>query len=157
IVSMLDDAIADFGITSLDSIPPQLVYRVFSRFNRILITSKEHPLARKAEISLEDLAQYPLIVPSAESQTRKLIDRVFESHGLTYSTAMEVTGRDAIKTYVGMNLGISVMNEYFVSAEDRQRLFVRDFSHAFGKAETGIVYRKGRSLPYPAQELISML
>jgi DNA-binding transcriptional LysR family regulator len=157
IVSMVERNEVDFGITSLDVIPGELDYQVFSRFNRILIGNREHPLAKKANISLEDIAKYPLILPTRESNTRPIIDRLFREHGLEYELAMEVVGRTAIKTYVEMDLGISIINEYYVNEEDKKKLFVHNMSHLLGVAETGILTRKGRMLSVPVREFLSLI
>ena len=157
ILSMVDAGEADFGITSLGTVPAKVDYKVFSRFNRILIANKEHPIAQKSTIGLEDIAEYPLVLPTLDSNTRKLIDKSFQERGLRYKLAMEVVGRTAIKTYVGMNLGVSIINEYYVTEEDKRQLFVKNMSRYYGKAETGIVTRKGKLLSRPAGEFISLI
>ena len=70
---------------------------------------------------------------------------------------MEVVGRTAIKTFVEMNLGISIINEYYVSDTDKAKLFVKNLSSWLGKAETGVLTRKGRMLSKPAKEFIAMV
>jgi len=157
ILSMIEEGEADLAVSSLDTIPDNVDYRVFSRFNRILIASKDHPLSKRKNITPEDLAEYPLILPHRESNTRKIIDSVFASKGLTYNLTMEITGREAIKTYVGMDLGISIMNEYFVSPENRKKLFVTDLSKYFGEAETGIITRKGKVLSPGTRDFIEVV
>jgi DNA-binding transcriptional LysR family regulator len=158
ILAMLDAGEADFGITSMSSnVPAQCDYKVFSRFSRILIATKNHPLAQKSSIGLEDIAQYPLVLPTPDSNTRKMIDKAFQEKGLTYDLTMEVVGRTAIKTYVDMELGISIINEYYVTDEDKKRLFVKNMSRHFGKAETGIVVRKGKTISHPAKEFMKMI
>lgn len=157
ILAMLDAGEADFGITSMANVPSQFDYRVLSRFSRILIATNSHPLASKSSVSLEDIANYPLVLPTPDSNTRKMIDKVFQEHGLEYELTMEVVGRTAIKTYVGMELGISIINEYYVTEEDKKRLFVKNMSRHFGKAETGIVTRKGKMVSHPAKEFMKMV
>ena len=157
ILEMLDNGEADFGITGLGSVPHSMDYKVFSRISRILIATRNHPLSKKNSISLEDIAEYPLVLPTAESNTRKIIDRAFSDHGLSYDLTMEVVGRTAIKTYVGMNLGISIINEYYVTEEDKKKLLVKNMSKYFGKAETGIVTRKNRAMSVPAAEFIKLV
>lgn len=157
ILAMLDAGEADFGITSMTHVPPMFDYRVISRFSRILIATKNHPLSQKSSVSLEDIAEYPLVLPTPESNTRKMIDKVFQEKGLSYDLTMEVVGRTAIKTYVGMELGISIINEYYVTEDDKKRLFVKNMSRHFGKAETGIVLRKGKMLSNPASEFIKLV
>ena len=156
-IRMLDNGEVDFGITSLNHPPPNIDYKIFSRFNRIVIAIKNHPIAKKSTISLEEIARYPLILPTQESTTRKMIDQLFDRHGLRCDITMEVVGRTAIKTYVEMNLGISIINEYYVTPADRTKLWVKNVSGLFGKAETGIVTRKGRLLSHPAREFISLV
>ncbi len=147
----------DFGVTSLTVIPENLTYHRFSRFNRILIAKKDHPLAKKKRITLQDIASFPLILPAKGSNTRTIIDSCFEENGLDYSLSMEVSGRQAIKSYVGMNLGISIMNEYYVKKEDRKKLYLKDMSHYFGKAETGLLIRNDFPLSLPAQALVKLI
>ncbi len=157
ILAMLDSGEADFGITSMANVPTQFDYKVVSRFSRILIATKSHPLASKGNVSLEDIASYPLVLPTPDSNTRKIIDKVFQEKDLTYDLTMEVVGRTAIKTYVGMELGISIINEYYVTEEDKKHLFVKNMSRHFGKAETGIVTRKGKMVSHPAKEFMKMV
>ncbi|MBP9837294.1 MAG: LysR family transcriptional regulator [Proteobacteria bacterium] len=156
-LKMVENGEVDFGITSLETVPSNIDYKVISKFNRILIATKNHPISKKANITLEDIAKYPLIVPTQESNTRKQIDQIFQEKGLTYDIAMEVVGRTAIKTYVGMNLGLSIINEYYVTPEDKSKLFVKNLSSYFSKAETGIITRKNRLLSQPTKEFMDII
>ncbi len=157
IISMLEHGEVDFGITSVDSPPGGLDYEVFSRYNRILIANKDHALSKKGIITLKDIASYPLVVPTPDSNTRTTIDAVFNSENLTYEITMEVVGRTAIKAYVGMDLGISIINEYYVTEDDKKQLFVKNMSKYFGKAETGILTRKSKNMSEPANAFIDLL
>ncbi len=156
-IQMLDNGEIDFGITSLNFVPQHIEYKVFSKFNRILIATKNHPISKKSSPNLEDIGGYPLILPTQESTTRKMIDQLFEQQGIRPNITMEVVGRTAIKTYVEMNLGISIINEYYVTPADRGKLFVKNVSSYFGKAETGILTRRGRLLSLPAKECMALV
>ena len=70
---------------------------------------------------------------------------------------MEIVGREATKTYVGMGLGISIINEYSLTPEDKKSLFVADMSGYFGRAERGIITKKNRYLSTPAKEFIKLI
>jgi LysR family transcriptional regulator, cys regulon transcriptional activator len=156
-IKMVENGEVDFGISSLDGIPPALDYQIFSRYNRILIANKNHEIAQKKNVTLEDVSKYPLVLPNIDSNTRKMIDRAFAEENLTYELTMEVVGRSAIKAYVEMDLGISIINEYYVTEDDKKTLFVHNMSKYFGLAETGVLIRKNRSLPKPAETFISLL
>jgi len=157
IISMLNEGEVDIGITSLKSVPNTLDYRVFARFNRILIAAKNHPLAKKSVIRLEDIASYPLLIPPKGTNTRTIIDQVFEDKGLKYTPAMEITGREAVKAYVEMGMGISVINEYYLTKEDHRSLFVKDVSNYFGRAERGVITRKSRYLSLTTKGFINII
>lgn len=157
IIGMLKDGDVDLGITSLDTIPDFIDYRVFAKYNRVLITPKGHPLAKKPSIRLEDIAKYPLLISPRGSNTRTIIDRKFQEKNLNYQVAMEVAGRQPIKTYVQMGLGISVINEYYLAGEDKKKLHVVDVSKYFGKAERGVLTRKGKYCSKHTKELINIL
>ena len=157
IIHLLETGEADIGITSLEAIPNTIDYRLIARFNRILIARKNHPLQDIKNISLNDVAKFPLVLPTIESNTRRVIDQRFKEAGIDYDLSMEVVGRTAIKTYVGLDLGISILSEYYVNEADRSRLMVRNVSDHFGRAQTGVARRKGRTLSEPASKLIELL
>ena len=70
---------------------------------------------------------------------------------------MEITGREAVKEYVGMGLGVSIINEYYLTDVDRKRFFVKDASALFGRAERGVLSRKGKYMSSPARAFIDLL
>ena len=157
ILTMLNSGDIDVGIASLKNIPQYIEYRAFASFDRVLITPKGHPLSKKAIIKPKDIAAYPLILSPVGSNTRAVIDLAFEEKGLKYKAAIEITGRAAVKTYVEMGLGVSIINGFYVSKEDKNRLFVKNMSNYFGKAERGILTRKNKYLSKPAKEFIGMI
>jgi len=154
ILTMLDNGDVDIGITSLTNIPDTIDYKVFARFKRILIAAKGHPISKKSLITPEDLVTYPMLLPPKGSNTRAVIDRVFEQSGLKYTIAMEITGKTAIKTYVEMNLGIAIINGYYLSGQDKKKLFVKNVENCFGEAERGVLTRKNKYLSVHAKEFI---
>jgi hypothetical protein len=56
-----------------------------------------------------------------------------------------------------MDLGLSIINEYYVTEEDKKTLFVKNMSKYFGMAETGVLIRKNRILPKPSETFITLL
>ena len=70
---------------------------------------------------------------------------------------MEVTGREAVKAYVGMGLGISILNEYYLDDGDKKRLFVRNVSDHFGQAKRGILLKKSGYHSTFATEFVNIL
>ena len=157
IISMIKDGDADIGICSLSSVPRIIDYKVFAKFDRVLITPKKHPLSKKTRIRINDIAKYPLILPPEGSNTRSIIDEKFKENSLEYRIAMEITGRQAIKVYVGMDLGISILNDFYLTKEDRKNLFTKNVSSIFTRSERGTLTRKNRYLSKPVKEFIKIV
>jgi DNA-binding transcriptional LysR family regulator len=154
---MVNEGEVDFGITSGADLPKTIDYQPLLTADRMLITSKTHPLSKKTKVTLEDIVQFPLIVPTRETNTRSAIERAFQEHGTTFTVAMEVVGREAVKTYVEMNLGVAIINEYYLSSQDRKRLHVKNVSGYFGQTERGIVTRRGKYFSSLAQAFIEIV
>jgi len=157
ILKMVQDGEADIGITSLKTIPDTISYTVFAEFKRLLIGPKTHPLARKPQVSLSDIAEYPLLLSPKGSNTREIVDQAFHTHGLAYELAMEATGRLAVKEYVSLGLGIAIINEFYIAKEDTKKFFIKDMSHLFGVAQRAVITRKKRYLPKKAKEFIYLI
>lgn len=148
---------ADIGIASPKKVPPSIDYRVIGRFNRVLVGPKDCPLAKKKSVNLEDIAGYPLLLPPTGSTTRKAVDQAFRAKGLDYNLALEASGRQAIKTYIEMGFGLSVLNASLISEEDRKKFFIADVSKFFGNAERGILNRKSLHPPRYVLDFIEIL
>ncbi len=147
----------DLGISSLKNAPASISYQVIGRYNRLLVAPKDSPLARKKTLSLEDIAEYPLLLPPVEAATRKIVDQAFRDKGLDYKLALEASGRQAIKSYIEMGFGISVLNDSVISAEDRKKFFIADASKFFGYSERGIIRRKSKPLSKFVADFIGIL
>ena len=149
---MLREGELDFGIRSLASTPPDLVYLPFLTSDRVLIGPRNHPVARTRSITLEGLSKYPFVLPWKQSVTRSLIERAFEERGLPLNVALEAGGWEIIKRYVGLGLGIGVVPEFCIQKSDGH-LSVRPVRHLFGEDGYGLVLKKRRPLAAAARIL----
>lgn len=147
----------EIGIGSTGAKTKNIDCEIISRSERVLVAPRDHPLARKANISLRDIAAYPLILPTSGSNTRRSVDRIFAERNLPITVTMEVVGRQAIKTYVSLGLGISIINERYLNKDDRAQLFVKRISSLFGQSEAAVLTRHGRKLSAPAQMIKDLI
>lgn len=157
ILAMVKNDEAQIGVSSISSRPAWAEYDVLGRFKRVLVFGKDHPLKKLRKIALQDISKYPLILPPPGSRTRQAIEQTFADNGLAYELALELLGREAVKGFIKTGLGISIMNEYFMTAETRQSMVLKDVSEYFGFSELGIITRRGRHLNRAATHFISLL
>jgi LysR family transcriptional regulator, low CO2-responsive transcriptional regulator len=74
-----------------------------------VIASPRHPLARKHQISLDEINRETFLLREAGSGTRIDTQRFFESQDLNMHVGMELRSSGAIKQAVAADLGIAVM------------------------------------------------
>lgn len=73
------------------------------------MTPVSHPLLEKKEITLSEIAKYPLILPPKDSlnNKRKQLEDLFKENNLSYCIVMESSNIELSSIYVEMGLGIS--------------------------------------------------
>ncbi len=147
----------DFAVGSMLDVPNDLSYEPLYHFDPLLITPPDHPLMQKAEVSLEDLSPYGLILPPKRLTTYRLVDLVFQKRKVPYHVAIEVGGWEVIKQYVAMGLGISIVTGICIGDADRERLGVRNLRRYFPQRSYGVVLRKGKYLGADARAFIDLI
>ncbi len=154
-MAMLRADEADFAVGSLQDMPDDLSYHPVIDFNPVLITPLHHPLARRQQITLKDIAQYDLILPPRYLHTWGLIKSVFQQYNIQYKVILEAGGWVVIKKYVETGLGISIVTDICLEKTDQLAAIpVKDY---FPIRSYGIVMRRGKFIPVQAKRFIEML
>lgn len=147
----------ELAVGSMLDVPPDIAYEPVYHFDPMLIAPLGHPLAAKAEIRLEDLSPYGLILPPKRLSTWRLVDLVFQQRRVPYRIALEVGGWEVIKQYVAMGLGISIVTGFCLKPADEAQLVVRNLRAYFPQRSYGVVVRKGRVLSAHARRFIDLI
>jgi LysR family transcriptional regulator, cys regulon transcriptional activator len=159
VARMLIDEVADIGIaTESLSDYTELVTLPCYEWQHVLVMPPEHPLARLDSLSLEDIAQEPIITyhPSFTGRTR--IDSAFAHKHLHPRIALEAIDSDVIKTYVKLGLGVGIVAEMAVRDSAPEDLVVRPVGHLFGMNLARLAFKRGaylRNFVYTFASLVS--
>lgn len=145
----------DFVVGSLIEVPEDIEYLPTFTFDPMLITPPDHPLAKKRSVTLAEVAEYPLILPPRHLTTWRVVEFVFQKHGLNYRVRLEAGGWEVIKKYVEMGLGISIVTSICLSGEEN--LGMVSLSRYFPKRTYGLVIRKGKFLSMPATRFLELI
>jgi DNA-binding transcriptional LysR family regulator len=106
----------------------------------------------------KDLGQFPLILFTPETPTRRAIDRFFRKHGVRPNIVMELDHIATIKHAVEVDIGISIVPLNAIEQEiGRNTIVYLPFSDKHFVRPLGILYRKGRSLSVATQKLLDVL
>lgn len=135
------------------------------KFNSILldtdylcvITSPEHPFARRQSIQLSELKGERLILRSAKASTRTLFDGYLQSCGESvqnFNVMMELDNVAMIKELVGQNLGVSVIAKSACREEVRAgRLAAVPIENASMSRDIRLIYHNDFGHPDVLDEL----
>ncbi len=76
----------------------------------LLFTAPNHPLKEETTVSAKDVAAMDLFLPGPANITRQIIERHFESKGLTLKIAVELDSLPTIHALVSANLGGTILS-----------------------------------------------
>jgi len=145
----------DFAVGSMIEVPDDIEYRPTFVYDPMLILPLDHPLTKKRKVTMADVAQHPIILPPRHLTTWRVVDFVFQKHGLTYQVKLEAGGWEVIKKYVELGLGVSIVTGICLTGEEK--LATIPLSKYFPKRTYGLVLRKGRYLSPQASRFIDIM
>jgi LysR family cys regulon transcriptional activator len=163
VARMLIDEVAEIGIaTESLAAYTELVTLPCYQWQHMLVMPTDHPLAGKSRITLQDVAEQPIITYHPSFTGRTKIDAAFAEHKLEPRIALEAIDSDVITTYVRLGLGIGIAAE--MAVRDIQEdggvggLVVRPAGHLFGQNTARVAFKRSaylRNFVYTFAELLS--
>ncbi|HYH43591.1 MAG TPA: LysR substrate-binding domain-containing protein [Burkholderiales bacterium] len=116
----------------------------YGEFHRIVVTRPAHALLTVRKLTLEGIAQYPLIAYGFRSNERWKLRRAFEARGLEPNIVFSAADADVSKSYVELGIGIAILPHVTYDAERDPNLRARDASHLFEPEITHIGLNRER-------------
>lgn len=116
------------------------------RWNRCILVPKGHPLCQISELTLEEVAQYPLVTYVFGFTGRSKLDEAFRLKGLEPKVVFTATDADVIKTYVRLGLGIGIVARMAYDPVLDDDLVALEAKHLFKSSVTSIGFRRGTYL-----------
>ena len=146
---------ADFAVGSMLDLPDDIVYRSVYSYELKLLVPREHPLAGKPEITLEDIAAADLILPPRYLTTWRLVSIVFQQYSIPYNVKLEVGGWEIVKRYVERGFGVGIASSICLTGAEN--MTVRDLPRVFPQRTYGIMHRRGKFLSPQAKRFIELM
>ena len=162
VARMLIDETAEVGIaTESLAAYDELVTLPCYEWQHVLVLPVGHRLCQQERITLEDIAQEPLITYHPSYTGRTKIDQAFATRKLHPRVALEAIDSDVIKTYVRLGLGVGIAAEMAVRDVvldgEKSDLVVKSAGQLFGQNVTRIAFKRGaylRNFVYRFAELL---
>lgn len=159
VMSLLEHGDVDLAIMSTAGRSPDegLAVPLF-RWQRVVIAPRGHALDRAgAKPQLADLARYPLVSYESSLRADSSLRHAFVDIGLEPNIACTARDADLIKTYVRAGLGVGVLAEMAMIADDERDLCQLPADGLFPECTTWLVLRRDRVLRDYALALVELV
>jgi len=134
----VDIAIATEGTDLFENLTKLPCYQ----WNRSVIVPHGHPLTQVSELTLEDIARYPIVTYTFGFTGRSQLDQAFEAAGIRPQVALTAVDADVIKTYVRLGLGVGIVAHMAHDPQADGDLVPLEAAHLFASSTTKIVIRR---------------
>ena len=154
---MLDNQ-DDLYVVSNPNTDIDLTSKPFLNNPLVVVAKKDHPLATKKNIDLQELNDQPFIMREQGSGTREAIEQLFAEHNISVKVKLELGSNEAIKQAISGGLGISILSEHCLISEGKSgELAVLDFQHFPIKRRWFVSYLSGKKLSVIAEAFLDYL
>jgi LysR family cys regulon transcriptional activator len=135
---------------------PELVSLPCYQWNRCVVVPGGHPLLKVNPLTLEAIAQYPVVTYDFAFAGRSQINKAFEKRGLAPNVVLTALDSDVIKTYVELGLGVGIMAQMGFDPKRDRGLQALDASHLFESSTTRLGIKRGAWLRGYAYDFIEL-
>lgn len=139
--------VADIAIaTEAIELFPELVMLPCYEWNRCVVVPPAHPLLTRSPLTLEAIADYPIVTYDFAFAGRSKINKAFEARGLKPNVVLTAIDSDVIKTYVELGLGVGILAKMAYDPKRDAHLSCLDAAHLFEASMTRIGICRGTYL-----------
>lgn len=115
-------------------------------WNRAIVTPCDHPLRDIQPLTLEAVAEFPILTYVFGFTGRSQLDAAFQQRGLRARVVFTATDADVVKTYVRLGLGVGILARMAYDPRVDTDLCALDAGHLFAPSTTKIGFRRGIAL-----------
>jgi LysR family transcriptional regulator, cys regulon transcriptional activator len=157
IAAMLSKGDADIGIcTETVHDVPALTTFPFYSWHHGVVVPRGHALEKVPHLTLDALAEWPIITYHEGFTGRAGIDRTFASAGLAPDIVMSAMDTDVLKAYVELGLGVGIIAAMAFDPRRDVGLKLLDAAHLFAANTSFIAVRRGSYLRNYAYRFIEL-
>lgn len=157
VVDLLISGEADIGFAteSLGDMNELLSFPLF-QWHHVVVTPKGHALTKRQRLTLEDIAEFPIITYHEGFTGRANIEKAFREAGVIPDIVLSALDADVIKTYVELGLGIGIIASMAYAEGRDVNLSLLPGAEFFPPNETKLAIRRGHFMRRYAYQFIEM-
>ena len=135
-----------------EPVSAEFEYRPILSYDLVLITPRDHPLAGRLQVTPEEIAFSPVVVPGFGTHSLRAGQALLRNFDVESTVAIEVGGWDLVEHYVASGLGVAFFPSFCVS--EGSGVSVVPLEQYFPKRSYGWFTRTGKPLSRPAKRLV---
>jgi len=150
----------EVGLITNPSHSTALSYELCRREKFLVFVSPSHPLAKKKELTVAQLAQAPLVFRKAKSGGSRAWDilKQVEKRGSNLNIVMDCESTEAVKTAVGAGMGLGILYHDHVEPEIKKgKLKEIRVPELNLQLDSYIIYLKEKPLSANAKDFLALL
>jgi len=125
-------------------------------WHHVIVVPNDHPLLKEKSVTLEHLADHPLITYDVGFTGRSHIDEAFSTQGLAPDIVLTAMDSDVIQQYVSLGLGVGIVASMAVDYLPAN-LHAISADHLFAPNVTRVAVRRGAFMREYAIDFIQQL
>ncbi|MBE9221844.1 LysR family transcriptional regulator [Cyanobacterium stanieri LEGE 03274] len=123
----------------------------------VVVAPRNHILSNKKNISLKELESFPFILREVGSNTRNVIQQIFDDHKLNIRVRLELGSNEAIKQAIIGGLGLSVLSKHTLTSSCYDELSILDVKNFPVQESWYVTYLSGKKLSVVARTFLEYL
>ena len=145
----------DLVFGAREPVSTEFEYRPLFSYDLVLVTARDHPLAGRNSVTLEEIADNPVIVPDFGTYSRQGGEEPLRHLDIEANVTIVVGGWDVVEHYVASGLGVALCPSFCVS--EGSGVSVVPLEQYFAKRSYGWFKRLGKPLSWPARRLVEAM
>jgi DNA-binding transcriptional LysR family regulator len=154
-LSLVDAGKIDLCLGRFTDVPSNLECQLIVESNLSLACPCDHPIIQ-GQITLENLAQYPIVTLHRRMWTRGRIEQAFADRNLRVARFVEVRTCQTALARAAQEEGIAIIHSLCTSSAPDERLCFADLGNLLPKMRFSAVFRKGEK-PAAIHEVLDAL
>jgi LysR family carnitine catabolism transcriptional activator len=147
---------ADFGIGPRPS-GTQVTFTRLERDDFVAAVPHDHPLAGREAISLKELAEYPIITTTRNTNARTVLERALGELRQTVQPAFELVHHLSVGKMVEAGLGVTLLPRSAVGSLSSARIVTVELKSPRIFRELGLITRREYQFSPAAQAFVTVL
>jgi DNA-binding transcriptional LysR family regulator len=158
LLERIRSGVIDIGLLTLPVEGADFTQVPVMREELLLVLPPAHKLARRRQVAPADLVNQSWVLFERGSSTRRVIDNLFEAHGIRPRIVMETENVEILKALTAIGLGLTILPYQALAREARSGVLrIRRIEGVKLVRETGWVYMRGARVPRVVQQMFEAL